>query len=201
MLLKTILLIALNVAIFGNGIFESSGLKVGEKASGFNLKSVDGSMVSLDDFKDAKGFIVIFTCNTCPYAKAYESRIIALHNKYAPRGFPVIAINPNSPEVQPGDSYEAMKERAASKSFPFPYLQDESQEIARNYGATKTPHVYLLDADRTVAYIGAIDNNHRDITLADRKYLEDAIDALMNGTKVPLDETKAVGCGIKWKDV
>jgi peroxiredoxin len=200
MILKSLLLFVLNLAILGNGVFETSGLGIGDKASDFNLMNVDGSMVSLDDFKDAKGYIVIFTCNTCPYAKAYESRIIALHNKYAPRGFPVIAINPNSPDVQPGDSFEAMKERASSKKFPFPYLQDESQAVAKNYGATKTPHVYLLDANKTVAYIGAIDNNHRDITLADKKYLEDAVDALLNDTKVPLEETKAVGCGIKWKD-
>jgi peroxiredoxin len=175
------------------------GYKVGDTAIDFNLKNVDGKMVSLAGIKDAKGYIVVFTCNACPYAKAYEDRIIALHNKYAPLGYPVVAINPNDKDVQPADSYDKMKERAKDKKYPFDYLYDETQEIAKTYGATRTPHVYLLDKSRVVRYIGAIDDNSEDPAAVKEKYLENAVDALRNGQEVATKETKAVGCGIKWK--
>lgn len=175
------------------------GYKVGDKATDFNLKNVDGKMVSLEGIKKAKGYIVIFTCNACPYAKAYEDRIIALHNKYEPLGYPVVAINPNDKDVQPADSYDKMKVRAKEKKFPFAYLYDETQEIAKTYGATRTPHVYLLDKDRVVRYIGAIDDNSEEPDAVKEKYLENAVDALRNGQDVATKETKAVGCGIKWK--
>ena len=135
-------LLAINV--IGDGpILE--GYQIGDQATDFSLRNVDGAMVSLSDYKDAKGFMVIFTCNTCPYAIAYEDRIIALDKKYRPQGVPVIAIQPNSPEAKPGESLEKMRERAAEKSFPFPYLLDEGQMIYPQYGATRTPHVFLLE--------------------------------------------------------
>jgi peroxiredoxin len=177
----------------------TGGLAVGEKARDFKLKNVDGKMVSLADFPGAKGFIVVFTCNTCPYAKAYEDRIAGLHRKFAADGFPVIAINPNDPSAQPGDSFEATVKRSKEKSFPFPYLTDESQETTRFYGATHTPHVYVLDKDLTVAYIGAIDNNYKDAAKADQKYVENAVQSLKSGVKADPESTKAIGCTIKWK--
>lgn len=119
-----------------------AGYEVGDMAADFSLKNVDGTMVSLSDFDSAKGFLVIFTCNTCPYAQAYEDRIIALDAKYKPQGVPVIAINPNNPSAKPGDSFAKMKERAAEKGFTFPYLFDEGQKIYPQYGATRTPHVF-----------------------------------------------------------
>lgn len=175
------------------------GYHIGDTARDFNLKNVDGKMVSLASMKKAKGYIVIFTCNHCPYAIAYEDRIIALHKKYEKMGYPVVAINPNDKDVSPSDSYADMKKRAKSKKFPFAYLYDETQEIARAYGATRTPHVYLLDKDRVVRYIGAIDDNHEEPEAVKERYLESAIDALRSGKDVATKETKAIGCTIKWK--
>jgi len=176
-----------------------SGYRVGDVARDFNLKNVDGKMVSLAKIKKAKGYVVIFTCNHCPFAVAYEDRIIALHKKYAKKGFSVVAINPNDKDIQPADSYEKMQERAKQKGFPFVYLYDETQEIARAYGATRTPHVYLLDKDRRVRYIGAIDDNHENPEEVKERYLENAIEALLAGKEVPRPETKAIGCTIKWR--
>ena len=179
-----------------------NGYKIGDQATDFKLENIDGKMVSLADYKDANGFIVIFTCNHCPYAIAYEDRIIALDKKYKPLGYPVIAINPNDPEVQPEDSMEAMKKRAAEKGFTFPYLLDEGQKIYPQYGATKTPHVFLLnkeDGKNIVKYIGTIDNNYEDANDADVHYVQDAVDALIAGKQVPNEMTVAIGCTIKVK--
>lgn len=174
-------------------------LNIGDKAPDFRLKNVDGKMVSLKDFRDAKGFVVIFTCNHCPYAVMYEDRIIALNEKYAPMGYQVIAINPNDPEVQPADSYELMKERAKEKAFTFPYLFDDGQKIYPQYGATRTPHVFLLDKNLIVRYIGAIDDNPQDPGSVQEKYLVNAIMALDSGKKIDPETTKAIGCTIKVK--
>ncbi len=175
------------------------GYHVGDQARDFDLKNVDGKMYSLAGIQDAKGYIVVFTCNHCPYAIAYQDRIIALHKKYAPLGYPVIAINPNDKDVQPDDSFDNMKKRAKEKSYPFLYLYDETQEIAKAYGATRTPHVFLLDKDRMVRYIGAIDDNTEDADAVKERYLENAVDALLEGKEIPLKETKALGCTIKWR--
>jgi peroxiredoxin len=179
-----------------------NGYKIGDKATDFSLKNIDGKMVSLADFKDAKGFIIIFTCNHCPYAKAYEERIIALQTKYKIKGYPVVAINPNDPEVNAEDSYEKMKERAKKKGFNFPYLFDEGQKVYPEFGATKTPHVFILqktEKGNMVRYIGAIDNNYEDASAVTDKYVENAVDALLTGKKVEVTETKAIGCSIKRK--
>ncbi|MCC7464681.1 MAG: thioredoxin family protein [Saprospiraceae bacterium] len=176
-----------------------NGYKVGDTARDFSLVNVKGKQVSLAGIKNAKGYIVVFTCNHCPYAKAYEQRLIDLHKKYAPLGYPVVAINPNDKDVQPQDSYENMKKLAKKKKYPFHYLYDETQEIAKAYGATRTPHVYLLDKDRVVRYIGAIDDNSEDPAMVKEKYLANAVEALMSGQEVATKETKAIGCGIKWK--
>ena len=157
-------------------------------------------MVSLSDYKDAKGYIVIFTCNTCPYAKMYEDRIIELANDYNSKDFPVIAINPNDVTKKPGDSFDAMKQQSSKKSYPFPYLYDESQEVAKAFGATKTPHVYVVDKKMKVAYIGAIDDDPQDASAANTKYVRDAADAVIEGKKLEKTTSKAIGCTIKWKD-
>jgi peroxiredoxin len=175
------------------------GYQVGDTARDFNLKNIDGKMRSLAGIENAKGYIVVFTCNHCPYAIAYEDRIIDLNKKYAPLGYPVVAINPNDVVKQPDDSFEKMQLRATEKGFTFPYLYDDTQEIAKAYGATRTPHVYLLDKNRVVRYIGAIDDNHEDATEVKEKYLENAINALRNGQAVAVPQTKAIGCTIKWK--
>ena len=180
----------------------SQGYKIGDKVADFKLKNIDGKMVSLADFKDAKGYVVIFTCNHCPYAIAYEDRIIALHNKYASKGYPVVAINPNDPAAQPQDSYEKMIERANEKKFPFFYLFDEGQKVYPVFGATRTPHVYLVNKkgkDMVVEYIGTIDDNYKEAKEVKETYLTNAIDALIAGKKLAVTETKAIGCSIKVK--
>lgn len=182
---------------------ELPGYEVGDKAIDFKLKNVDGQLVSLADWKDARGYIVIFDCNTCPYSKAYNERIIALHAKYTTLGFPLVAINANDPESSRGDSYANMISYARKHGYKFPYLIDETQEIARTYGATNTPHVYVLKrqgSDLQVAYIGAIDDNARDAKAVTKRYVEEAIDAILAGKPVVTTRTKAIGCGIKWKN-
>ena len=176
------------------------GYDIGDIATDFKLLNIDGNMVSLSDFKDAKGFIVVFTCNTCPYAVAYEDRIEALNKKYAKKGYPVVAIMPNNTDVKPGDNLKAMKVRAKEKGFTFPYLMDEGQKIYPQYGATKTPHIYILEKTKKgnqVKYIGAIDDNYKDASQVKMKYAEDAVDALLNGKEVKVSKTRAIGCSIK----
>lgn len=192
------------VAIFATLSFanlnDNEGYDIGDIATDFSLENIDGKMVSLADYKDAKGFIVIFTCNTCPYAVAYEDRIIELDKKYASLGYPVIAIMPNNPEVQPKDSMEDMKARAKAKGFTFPYLMDAGQKIYPQYGATKTPHVYVLqktNKGNEVKYIGAIDDNYQDAAAVQVKYVENAVDALLKGKEISETKTRAIGCTIK----
>ena len=176
----------------------ADGYKVGDKATDFKLKNIDGKMVSLADNKAAKGYIVVFTCNTCPFAKAYESRIVDLNTKYASKGYPVVAINPNDPAVAPGDSYADMQK----KKYAFPYLVDESQQVAKTYGATRTPHLYVLTRqgnDFVVSYIGAIDDNSEDAKLVKTKYVENAMNEILADKPATTNSTKAIGCTIKWK--
>lgn len=201
--MKIKLLITLFMAtIFLSATIETEGYKVGDNATDFKLKGVDGKLVSLVDYPQAKGFVVVFTCNTCPYAKLYEDRINELHQTYATKGYPVIAINPNDQGKSPGDSFDMMKKRAEEKKFEFPYLLDESQTVATSYGATHTPQVYILNkasGKYKVMYIGAIDNNHKDKSLANEKYVENALNQLLSGKEVQVKTTKTIGCTIKWK--
>ena len=172
----------------------------GDDAIPFSLKNVDGQTVALSDYNDQKGVILVFTCNPCPFAKAYEQRIIKLHKDYAAKGFPVVAINPNDDELSPEDTFESMKSRADEKEYPFPYLKDETQEVYKAYGATRTPHIYLLEnsgGNFKVAYVGAIDDNAMDASSVVQKYLENAIGALISGQSPEPAYTKAVGCTIK----
>lgn len=181
---------------------ENKAYVPGDKAIAINLLNIDGKTSGFASFPGAKGFVVVFTCNHCPYAKLYEDRIMAIDKKYSPLGYQVIAVNPNDAEQYPEDSYENMKIRAAEKGFAFPYLHDESQETARAYGAEKTPHVYVVQAlngEYVVKYVGAIDNNAKDAAAADQKYLENALDELLAGKEVTVQSTKAVGCSVKWK--
>jgi len=180
----------------------NAGLKPGENAVGFSLKNVDGTSVSLSDYKDQKGVILVFTCNPCPFSKAYEQRIISLHHSYAKQGFPVVAINPNDVEISPDDTMDKMKTRVKEEDYPFPYLKDETQEVYEAYGATKTPHIFLLQnkgGEFKVAYIGAIDDNAMDAASVTNKYLENAIAALLSGGNPDPATTKAIGCTIKTK--
>ena len=199
--LKLLTIMTLGLALFAfTNITIDKGYAVGDIATDFSLENIDGKMVSLSDYKDAKGFIVIFTCNTCPYAVAYEDRVEALNKKYAEKGYPVIAIMPNNTDVKPGDNMEAMNARAKAKGFTFPYLMDKGQKIYPQYGATKTPHVYILEKTKkgnTVKYIGAIDDNYKDAEAVTVKYAEDAIDSLLKNKDIKVKSTRAIGCSIK----
>ena len=176
------------------------GYSVGDVATDFRLLNVDGNYISMSDYEDINGVVLIFSCNHCPYVVAYEDRMIELHNEYAPKGFPVLAINPNDTIAEPRDSFTKMIERAQEKNFPFDYVIDANQEIYPIYGATRTPHVFLLEKvgdDFVVAYIGAIDDNYRDASQVEEKYLANAIDALLAGERPDPAVTRAIGCTIK----
>lgn len=203
---KTLTLLALLVVVSAFAVnavvkVERNGYSIGDEASDFYLRDVSNKMVSMKDYDQAKGFIIVFTCNTCPFSVANEERLIAIDTKYKNVGYPVIAINPNNPLVQPGDSFKAMQKRAAEKGYTFPYLEDNNQQVYPTYGAAKTPHVYVLQKDANskyiVKYIGAIDNSSRDASAVTEKYLENAVDALLAGKKIEVEETKAIGCSIK----
>lgn len=196
--MKNILITALFTA-FVASLSICQGYKVGDVAEDFSLKNVDGKMVSLADYKNAKGYIIIFTCNHCPYAKMYEKRIIELHKKYEKAGFPVIAINPNDPQVEPEDDYDTMVKLSKKKKYPFAYLFDDGQKVYPKFGATRTPHVFILDKDKKVKYIGAIDDEARDESAVQVRYVENAIAAIESGKDPNPSMTKAVGCGIKKK--
>mgnify|MGYP003577560022 FL=1 len=200
--MKILPALLLFVSVFFGTAFTSNvptPYKIGDTATDFKLKSVDGKMYSMSDYKSAKGFIVVFTCNHCPFAVKYEGRINDLAKKYKSKGYILLAINPNDPAVQAEDSFELMKVRAKEKGFAFPYLFDEGQKIYPQYGATKTPHVFLLDKNRVVKYIGAIDDNVDSAKDVKEKYLENAIAALESGKTPSPETTKAIGCSIKVK--
>jgi peroxiredoxin len=178
------------------------GYSVGDTVKDFSLMNVDGKKMSLATNKEVKGYIITFTCNTCPFSLKYENRIIELHKKYADKGYPVLAINPNDPIKVPGDSFEKMQERAKDKNFGFPYLVDDTQEVAKAFGATNTPHIFIVKKygnDFKVEYIGAIDDNAGDASQASKKYAENALDELLAGKDVTVKSAKAIGCTIKWK--
>ena len=197
-------LVTVVAILFINASADKFGMGVGDYASDFDLPNIDGQNVSLADYKDNKGFIVVFTCNTCPYAKMYEQRVMDLDVKYASKGFPVIAINPNDVGQQPGDSMSEMQARARDRGYTFPYLRDDSQEIASRYGAAKTPHVYVLNEESEgkyrIEFIGAIDDSPRDASDVEKTYVEDAINALLAGEKPKVTSARAIGCTIKWKE-
>lgn len=198
--MKTSILLCMFLCLGFTAQAQIKTLEPGDTAPGFNLKNIDGKTVSPADYKDAKGFIVVFTANTCPYAIAYEDRLNALNDKFAPQGYPVIAINPNSPVVSVDDSYEKMQDKAKAKRFSFPYLYDEGQIITEQYGARVTPHVFLLkkaESGLEVMYTGAIDNDTRNVNPDKTLYVENAIAAIESGKTVAEPSTKAIGCTVK----
>ena len=202
--MKKYLFISMATLMMTGLLNAQSQYKAGDIASDFKLKNVKGETVSLADIKGADGFIVAFWCNSCPVVKKYDQRLQDLHAKYASKGYPVVAINANDSSVSPGDSYEKMKETAAKLNYKFEYLFDETQEVARKYGATNTPHIYILswkDGKLVVDYVGAIDNNADDAAAADKKYAVDALESILKDQAVAVAGTKAIGCGIKWRKI
>lgn len=193
--------ILLTVVLLSTALYAAAQLKVGDTAPDFKLKNIDHKMVALSDYADQKGGVVAFTCNHCPYAKLYEQRLIAIQSAYGAKGFPVVAINPNDPDLVPDDSFEKMVSNAREKGFNFPYLVDD-QSVFKQYGATRTPHIFLLKKEGEgfkVAYIGAIDDNAQNPDDVQEAYLAQAIEALLKGENPAITETKAVGCSIKFR--
>jgi peroxiredoxin len=176
-------------------------MKTNEKAPSFSLKGVDGKTHSLEEIKGQKATIIVFSCNHCPYVIMNEDRLISAYNDYKYKGVGMAAINSNDAVNYPEDSFEAMTARAREKKFPFAYLHDESQSVAKAYGATHTPHLFVFDANLKLAYTGAVDddNNYKTRKKAEKLYLRDALDDLVVGRPVRLPETHAIGCTIKWK--
>jgi peroxiredoxin len=174
-------------------------LKIGYKIPYFKLKGVDEKEYSLDDFSDKKILIIIFSCNHCPYVQAYEERIKEIQKEFGDKGIAVAAINANDDSSYRDDSFENMKKRAAERHFNFPYLRDEDQEIAKAFDASHTPEVFLFDENRKLAYHGKIDDNWKDLKAVKNKYLQNAINELLNGNEISIPETFSIGCTIKWK--
>ncbi len=176
-----------------------ANLKVGDKAIPFSLPGVDDKQHSLADYEDKNAVVVIFTCNHCPYVRAWEDRMVQIQSDYASKGIQLIAINANDPAKYPDDSFPKMKERAREKKFNFPYLHDETQKVALAYGAERTPEVFLFDGNGVLRYHGLIDDNYDDANAVKTHYLRDALDAGLAGKPVSIPDTRPVGCTIKWK--
>ena len=173
-------------------------LEIEQQAPDFDLPGVDGRNHCLADFADAEILIVVFSCNHCPYVIGSEDRMIRLHADYAPKGVAMVAINSNETENHPSDSFDHMVERAQAKDFAFPYLRDESQEVAMAYGALRTPHYFVFDRQRVLRYTGRMDDNPRQPGQETTRELRDALDALLEGKEPPLAVTNPIGCNVKW---
>ena len=180
-------------------LMHSKGMPVGTPAPAFSLPGVDGETRTLDSFAGAKALVVVFTCNHCPYAKAAEDRLIEIQRDYGSRGVQLVAINPNDAVRYPDDSFDKMKERAAEKGFNFPYLYDESQEVARAYDAVCTPDIFVFDQDQKLIYNGRIDDNWQEPNQVTRQDLRAVLNAALEGRSVDFEHIASMGCSIKWK--
>ena len=197
---KYITLVLVFTAILSQA--QSKTLKAGETAPDFKLKNVDNKEISFESYPKAKGFIVVFTCNTCPYAIAYEQRILDLDKKFKSQGYPVIAINPNDPEASKADTFDKMQDLAKAKKYSFPYLFDQGQVVTDQYGAKHTPHLFVVsktEKGTVVEYTGAIDNDPEGTKMEKTKYVEDVIASLLSNKKPAITETKEIGCTVKRK--
>ena len=174
-------------------------LEIGQQAIDFKLPATDGKDYSLSNFKDAKMLVIVFSCNHCPYVVGSEARMIRFANDFIPRGVKMVAINSNETEQHPMDSFELMVTRAQEKKFPWVYLRDESQEVALAYGALRTPHFYVFDAQRMLRYTGRMDDNPKNEALAKTHELRDAVEAILAGHKPAVEKTNPLGCNVKWK--
>ena len=203
---KSILRFPLTLALlclFSIGYAQSTkGYQIGDMVADFSLKNIDEQMISLEDYDEAKGFIVIISCNTCPWVKRYEDRMIDLHNEYATKGYPVVAINPNDVDRSPGDSFEAMQQRAEEKAFPFDYLYDETQEIAKAFGASYTPEAFVLKKTKEglkLMYHGAIDDSPREANSVEEEFVGQAVQSLISGESPERPRAKGIGCSVKYR--
>ncbi len=184
------------------GLSAGAQYKTGDVVIGFSLKNVNGKMVSLADYKKAKGFIIVFTANHCPFARRYQQRMNDFSKKYGALNVPLLAISPNDASVIPEDTYDEMKARAKQQHYVFPYLYDETQAVTKAFGVSKTPQAFVIFKENgqwRLRYSGAIDDNGAEPEKVKNHYLEDAVNACLQGRPVAVPVTKSVGCGIKWK--
>jgi peroxiredoxin len=175
---------------------------INKSVSDFRLKNVNGEYVSLKDYPGAKGFIIVFTCNHCPFAKLYPPRLNALYNKYKPLGVPLIAISSTDTINYEEDTYSKMTEKAKNEQFAFPYLYDGQQTAAKNFSAQRTPHAFVIWNDNgnwIIKYDGAIDDNGAEPEKVKNQYIVKAVDALLNSQEVEVKETKSIGCQINFR--
>jgi peroxiredoxin len=183
------------------GVAEKNTMKKGQKAPDFkNLPGVDGKKYSLSDFADKKALVVFFSCNHCPYVQAYEDRIMDLQREFGPKGAQFLAINSNDDAGYPDDSFDNMVKRAKERKFNFVYLRDQSQDVAKAYHATHTPHFFVFNAQRELSYTGKVDDNWQEPAKVTRRYLKEVLEALVQGREPAESETFAIGCTIKWKN-
>lgn len=203
-MIKQLLSLLVLALLLSANTLAQAGFKVGEEVADFELRNIDGDMISMSDYPEAKGFIVVFTCNHCPYAKMYEQRIMELAETFNPQGYQVIAIQPNDPEAYPEDNMESMRARATEMGYDFPYVIDETQQTTKAYGASRTPETRVIertdDGSLVLRYRGAIDDNYREADAVEQAYTAEAVDALLAGQAIETTSAKAVGCSIKWKD-
>lgn len=177
----------------------SQTIPFGSPAPDFSLPGIDEKTYTLADFKGKKALIVVFMCNHCPYVQAVWDKLIALQNEFEPAGVQFVGINANDAETYPEDGFEKMKKYAAERSQNFPYLRDETQEIAKKYGAVCTPDIFVYDAEQRLVYHGRIDDNWQDASKVTKRELAEALQALVQGKKPSPDQKPSMGCSIKWK--
>ena len=201
MIRKTLLATPLLVALAASAALAGGPLPIGASIpmADVKMKSVDGTERTLAEVKKPAGTLVIFTCNHCPFAKMWESRIVELGNAYAAKGVGVIAVNANDPKVATEDAFDVMQERAKERGMQYPYVVDATSNIARAFGATRTPEAFLFDKDGKLVYHGTIDDNGEEPANVEKPYLKDALEAILAGREVPVKETKSIGCGIKFR--
>ena len=201
MIRPTLLAIPMVLCLQAGAALAAGPLAIGASmpTTDVKMKNVDGKEFDLAEIKKPAGTLVIFTCNHCPFAKKWESRIVELGNTYEMKGIGVVAINANDPKVAPDDSYEGMQQRAKDRGMQFPYVVDATSNVARAFGATKTPEAFVFDKDGKLVYHGAIDDNSDDASKVEKSYLKLALDAVVSGTDVAVKETKSIGCTIKFR--
>ncbi len=175
--------------------------ELGSLCPDFQLPGTDGNLYSLKDFKGSKALLVMFICNHCPYVQAVESRLVTLSQELLKRGAQVVAISSNDAKKYPADSFEKMKEKAVEKKYPFPYLYDETQAVAKKFAAVCTPDFFVYDENLTLAYRGRLDDSWKDSSQVSRQELRHAVIELLEGRAAPMSQYPSMGCSIKWKEL
>ncbi len=193
--MKNVLVLFLIISF---GIAKELELGSGMPEANYMLDDISGKKLSLTDIQGKYGTLIIFSCNTCPFVIQWEDRYVKIAEEYIPKGIGVIAVNSNVGRFDGDDSIEEMVKHAKKNDYNFPYVQDQKSILARAFGATKTPHIYLFDDNNILVYRGAIDDNARNANKVDEPYLANAIDQLLDGKPIKKPISKAIGCSIKF---